>query len=150
MRGYGGLPRKRESSARTDCQGCRGKRTNRDDASKTSPGPGGDYYGELVVNVDSDDGGTASDDDPILRSLRSSRSPTPPPQSIPAPAPKPRPKPRLVQKKSSERRPIRISSDSDQEPLLQQPPTASRSQPKRRLVRLDSLNVRLVLIGCCH
>ncbi|KAI5994503.1 timeless protein-domain-containing protein [Pisolithus albus] len=102
-----------------------------------SPGPGGDYSGQLAVNVDSDDSGTASDDDPILRSLRSSRSPTPPPQSIPAPAPKPRPKPRLVQKKSSERRPIRISSDSDQEPLLQQPPAASRSQPKRRLVLSD-------------
>ncbi|KAI6107784.1 timeless protein-domain-containing protein [Pisolithus croceorrhizus] len=134
----------------------RRKKAKDDSGSKrartTSPAPGGDYYGELVVNVDSDDSGTASDDDPILRSLRSSRSPTPPLRSL-------RPKPRLVQKKSSERRPIHISSDSDQEPLSRQPPAGSRSQPKRRLVlgcgvlglyRLDSLDVTLVLIGCCH
>ncbi|KAI6163605.1 timeless protein-domain-containing protein [Pisolithus thermaeus] len=106
-------------------------------ARTTSPAPGGDYYGELVVNVNSDDSGTASDDDPILRSLRSSRSPTPPLRSVPAPAPNLRPKPRLVQKKSSERRPFRISSDSDQEPLSRQPPAGSRSQPKRRLVLSD-------------
>ncbi|KAI6123886.1 hypothetical protein EV401DRAFT_1886531 [Pisolithus croceorrhizus] len=52
-----------------------------------SPGPGGDYSGELAVNVDFDNSGTASNDNPILRSLCSSRSPTPPPQSIPAPPP---------------------------------------------------------------
>ncbi|KAI6124102.1 timeless protein-domain-containing protein [Pisolithus croceorrhizus] len=83
-------------------------------ARTTSPAPGGDYYGD----------GTASDDDPILRSLRSSRSPTPPLRSVPAPAPNLRPKPRLVQKKN-------------QEPLSRQPPAGSRSQPKRRLVLSD-------------
>ncbi|KAI6145317.1 hypothetical protein BKA82DRAFT_4172415, partial [Pisolithus tinctorius] len=106
-------------------------------AQTASLGSGGSHYGESAVNVDSDDSDMASDEDPILRSLRSSRSPTPPPRSVPAPAPKPRPKPRLVQKKTSESQAIRISSDSDQEPLAQQPPAGSRTQPKRRLVLSD-------------
>ncbi|KAI5989865.1 timeless protein-domain-containing protein [Pisolithus marmoratus] len=67
----------------------RRKKAKDDSGSKRariSPGPRGDYYGESVVNVDSDDSSVASDDDPILRSLRSSRSPTPLPRSV-APAP---------------------------------------------------------------
>lgn len=121
----------------------RRKKAKDDSGSKrahtASLGSGGNHYGESAVSVDSDDSGMASDEDPILRSLRSSRSPTPPPRSVPAPAPapKPRPKPRLVQKKTSESQAIRISSDSDQEPLAQQPPAGSRTQPKRRLVLSD-------------